>query len=142
MTTRVVPDAEAIAIAYLLTRTEVTSLVGDRLGTELNLAAPAQLPALRVGVISQTTAARRHLHVANLQVEAWSSSRIDASRIARTVVGVLTEDGAGSIIGTHPGLGVVTATEEGIGPRPQPDPETQTPRFLATVLIYVHPEPE
>lgn len=141
MTTRVLPDVEAIAIGYMLTRSEVTDLCGTRIGTSLDLTADTQLPALRVRRVSATTNPRRHLRAGNTQLEAWATSELAAQDLCETALAVLLEDGAGSIVGTHSGLGVVTAVDEAIGPRPQADPETDTPRWLAAVIIYAHPIP-
>jgi hypothetical protein len=147
MTTIVLPDTEAIAVGYLLTRTEVTGLIGGppassaRIGSTLDLTGAAALPALRVTRVSTTSPVRRHLRAANVQLEAFAETPIEAQDLLETAVAVLHEDGAGSIIGTHPGLGVVDGVDEAIGPRPQPDPETDTPRWLGSVIIYAHPIP-
>lgn len=141
MVTRVLPDAEAIAIGYLLTRAEVTDLCAQRIGTELNLTKPELLPALRVRRIGSTTPVRRHLRAANVQLESFAAAELAAQDLLETAMAVLHEDGAGSIIGTHPGLGVVTGVVDGIGARAQPDPETDRPRWLGSLIIYCHPAP-
>lgn len=145
MATRVLPYVESMVITYLLTRTEVTNLVGGppassaRIGTELDLTSPASLPALRVRRISTTSPVRRHLRAGNCQLEAWASSETLAEEILETALGVLHEDG---FPGTYAGLGVVTGVDDSLGSRPLPDPDTGTPRWLGSVIVYAHPIPE
>lgn len=147
MTVRVLPDTEAMAIAYLLTRTEVTDLVGGappaaRIGTQLDLTSDAALPALRLRRASTTTPVRRHLRAGNVQLEAWAVDELTAQDLCETAVAALHEDDANGFPGVFAGLGVVTGVEDAIGPRSQPDPDTDTPRWLASVLVYAHPLPQ
>lgn len=142
MVTRLAPDVEAIVNAYLLTRSELTDVVGTRIGTQLDLTGAAALPALRTGIVSTLGVVSRHLDAAGVQLEGWAADRITARDVCAIARAVLLEDGAGSILGTHSGLGVVTGTEDGTGPRPQPDPQTETPRWLAVVIVYAHPLPD
>lgn len=141
MTTRILPDTETIVVDYLLTRTEVTDLVVDRIGTLLDLTGSPELPLLRIQRAASSMIERRHLRAGNVQVEAWGNSMLQAQDLLETTMAVLLEDGPGSIIGTHDPHGVVTATEESLGPRPFPDPETLTPRWTGSVLVYAHPIP-
>lgn len=147
MTIRTLPDTEAILIGYLLTRTEVTNLIGGppatsaRIGTLLDLGSDVNLPALRIRRVSTTTPVRRHLRAANIQIEAWAASEVAAQDLIETTLAVIHEDPPGSLVGAWAGLGVITGVDDGIGPRPQPDPETDTPRWLASVIVYAHPIP-
>lgn len=139
MVTRVLPDTEAIAIAYLLTRSEVTNVFGQRIAPALDLTKPAERPALRVTRVGTTSPVRRHLRAGNTQLEAFAATELAAQDGLELALAVLNED---AFVGTHPGLGVVTGVAEGIGPRRQPDPVTRTPRWLASLIIYAHPIPE
>lgn len=144
MVTKVLPDTEAIAIAYLLTRPEVTDLVGGppasdaRIGSTLDLTKDTALPALRVSRIGTTSPVRRHLRAGNVQLEAFAVDTVTAQDLLETAVAVLHEE---AFPGVFAGLGVVTGVVEAIGPRPQSDPDTDTPRWLGSVVIYAHPEP-
>lgn len=142
MTTRTLPPIESMAIAYLLTRTEITSLVGGppatsaRIGTELDLSSDLALPALRIRRVSTTSPVRRHLRAGNTQLEAWATTETEAEDILETALALLHEE---TFVATYPGLGVVTGVDDGIGARPQPDPDTETPRWLGSVIVYAHP---
>lgn len=143
MATRTLPDVEAIIIGYLLTRSEVTDLAGTRIGTKLDPADPAELPAVRIRRVSTTTPVRRHLRAANVQLESWAPDELSAQDLAEIVHAVLLDESWSPTpgpVGVHPGLGVVTGVDESIGPRSQPDPDTKTPRWLSSVIIYCHPE--
>lgn len=149
MTTRVLPDTEAIVIAYLLSRSEITSKVDTRIGTQLDPTKSAELPAVRVRRISTTEPVVRHLRASNVQLEGWAQDDVTAQIALETAWALLEEDtGANTILGTWtPGAnlpagvtgGVVTGVDPGIGPRSQPDPATGTPRWLGSVIVYAHP---
>lgn len=141
MATRTLPDVEAIVINYLLTRSEVTALTGTRIGTTLDLTQPAEVPALRIRRISTTTPVRRHLRRANLQLEAWADTELEAQDLSEIAHAVLLDEPWSSPpgpVGVHP-EGVVTGVDESIGPRSQPDPDTSHPRWLSSVIVSCHP---
>ena len=138
MSTRVAADAEAIAIEILLANSDVTATFGDRIGTELDLTKAEELPKLRLTTVSTRGVVRRHLDAASIQLEAWAGSRIAAKTALEVARGALLED---NLEGTYPPHGVLTGTDNGVGPVPRPDPETSTPRWLCTVVLYCHPAP-
>lgn len=128
------PDVEAVLVAYLLDRAELAASAG-RISTVL----ASELPAIRLGVISMTTPTARRLDASSVQVEAWAADRIAARDLAAAARAVLLDDTATGPVGVWAGLGVITAVEEGLGLRPLPDPETETPRWVFTVAVYAHP---
>lgn len=140
MTARVLVDVEELVIAYLLTKTPITDLVADRIGTELDLTAASPLPAVRVRRVATATVVRRHLEALNLQFECYAAGDLAAYDLARLVEAHVDDDGAGGLIGTHAG-GVVTAAETSLGLIPLPDPATGAPRWLFGRNIYAHPAP-
>lgn len=142
MTLAPAPDVEAIVINYLLGRAEVTAIFGTRIGTELDLTGPAPLPALRIGTVGGVVGTPRRLDGTSIQLESWADDRITARDGLAATRAVLLEEGAGSIVGTHAGLGVVTGTSDGQLPRPLPDPETDRPRWLCVLYVYAHPLPQ
>ncbi len=139
MTVRVLPDTEALAIAYLKTVAEVVTLVGDQLGTSLDLTEDTALPALRITRVSTRLVARRHFRAGNVQLEAWALDELKAQDLAELAWAALFEP---DFVGSWAGLGVVTGVDDALGPRSFPDPDTDTPRWLASVIIYAHPLPE
>lgn len=145
MTTRVAADAEAICIAILLADADVTAIFGTRIGSELDLSGPEALPALRVTTVSTRPIVRRHLDGSSVQLESWSSSRLKAKQNLEVARGALLKDGlAGPYQHAGPPiteLGVLTGITDGTGPVPRPDPATDTPRWLTTMVVYAHPAP-
>lgn len=135
MTLRTPADPERIAIEILLANTDVTTIFGNRIGTELNLTDPAQLPALRVTTVSTRPIVKRHLDGGNVQVESWATSRTAAKDNLKVARAALLADG---LEGIYTG-GVLTGIEEGTGPVPRPDPRTERPRWLTTFIVYAHP---
>jgi hypothetical protein len=142
---RVLPDVEAIASTFLLTVAELVDDppaglgVGPRIGTRLAPDGQTQLPFLRLRRISSTAPVRRHLRAGNLQLEGWADTELEAQDVCETATAALHLD---AFRGVYAGLGVVTGVDDGIGPRPQPDPITDQPRWLASVIVYAHPIPE
>ena len=152
MATRKLPDVEYVVTQYLLRRSEVTDICGQQIGTQLDLTKDAALPAVRIRRVSLTTPVPRHLRAANMQFESWAADELAAQDLAETVQAVMLDelDADDSIIGNWPAVpdvdprknfdgAVVTGTTEAIGPRPQSDPDTDTPRWLSSVVIFCHP---
>jgi hypothetical protein len=136
---RVLPDTEAVAVAYLRTVVEVSAIVGDRIGTTLDLTEDTDLPALRLTRVSARTIARRHLRGSNVQLEAFAVDELAAQDLCELAWAALFEP---ELVGTWAGLGVVTGVDPALDPRSFQDPDTETPRWLASVVIYAHPVPE
>lgn len=132
---RVLPDAEALVVNYLLAVPEVVAVVDDRIGTELPDA--EVYPALVVTRVPSLQAVRRHLDAAEIQVDAWADTRTEASDLARTAHAALLvmvgefDDGLGG--------GVVTGVDETNGLGWLPDQATDRPRFFFQMTVYVHP---
>lgn len=140
---RIAADAEGICIAILLDTTEVTDIFGSRIGSELNLGDAAQLPALRVTTVSTRPIVHRHLDGSSVQLESWASSRLAAKQNLEVARAALLADGLEGVY-EHAGppvtpLGVLTGIINGTGPVPRPDPATDTPRWLTTVVVFAHP---
>lgn len=132
MTARVGPNVEAAAAAWLLASPELVDLVGDRIGTELDLSAPSALPALRLTRVSTVSPARRALDGATVQVEGWAEDSPTARLVCELARGRLLADGFAAV---H-AAATITGVDDAGGPRPLPDPQTETPRWIASVTIY------
>ena len=135
------PDVQAIAIGYLLGRSELTDVVGQRIGSKLDVTKAAALPAVRVLHASTVVATARRLDATTLDVECWSTDAIEARDVCALARALLLDESAAGPVGTHPGRGVVTGVVASVGPRPFPDPETATPRWLSSLIVYAHPLP-
>lgn len=133
------PDVEAIVLAYLLSVTDVTDVFTLEIGTYLDGFVDSQpLPALKFTQVSTVVATHRRLTGYLFQLEAYASTKINAfDAMAPVSAAMLDEE---EIVGVYAGLGVVTGTESGVGPRPLPDPDTGTPRYIHDVRVYARPE--
>jgi hypothetical protein len=139
MSVRVLPDTEALAIAYLLTVPEVEAIASDRIGSTLDVTAPTELPALRVTRVSARLLVARHFRAGNVQLEAFATSDLAAQDLCETAWAALFEPAFSTV---WAGLGVVTGVSDALSPRSFQDPDTGTPRWLGSVIVYAHPVPE
>lgn len=128
-------DVEALLVAHLSSDAGVTAIAGDRVSTELpaGFEPEARIQLFRVGgaPLDQVT---HHLDRAVVQLNVYGASKASAFDAAReALAGLLRARSA-----AHP-LGAVTHVERLTGPTWSPDPATDTPRYLLTVAITVHP---
>jgi len=96
----------------------------------------AVVPFITVERVGGRPDAKPHwIDKAHLQILAWGEAdeRSAAEEVCAVAVAALHE-----LPGVR-ALGVVTAVEDVLGPRPLPDPETSRPRYLAEVLLTTHP---
>lgn len=129
-------DVEALIVAHLRDDADLVALMGgdDNIGTEQRALLP--LPFLEIRRIggSLVTPETAHIERARLHVATWAESKPAAWDLAaRTVVALLRAPEA-----PH-ALGVVTAADMELTPYWSPDPEDDTPRYLATCALTVHP---
>jgi hypothetical protein len=130
------PDIEAIAVAYLMAHPDITAICGDRVYTEIP-EGPTYPFVTVLRIAGRPRPRPRWIDQAQLQISAWGNdddlSREDTRDLCETAVAALHD---------LPGvtdLGVVTGVEDILGPRSLPDPETSFPRFEAEVLVTAHP---
>jgi hypothetical protein len=128
---QLLPDAELLATTYLRTVPEITTLVGSRVGT--TLPAEPQFPYLVVRRYGGLPPVRGHLDQARLQVDAWGRTKQEARYLAATAQAALHAMPQA----THSGA-VVTGVDDDLGLTWQPDPDTDTPRYLVGLALYVH----
>jgi hypothetical protein len=134
MSLQLLVDAERLVGDYLRAHTDVTALVGDRVYTQNP--PNADKPYVRFQRIGGRTEVWRHFERSRITFEAWADSEVDAWEVAATVQAAMKE----AEETTHD-LGVVTFVGEALGLRNQPDPETNSPRYLFDALVYMHPDP-
>lgn len=136
MPTPVLPDVEALTVAYLRSHAGLAAVLnGARIATNVTDSV-ATAGALIVNRVGGTPRASNWLDRADLDVNAWGTSRDHASILARTAVAALLD------MKQHVSVrGVVTGVDVLLGPSWLPD-DSRTPaipRYLASVAVYTHP---
>lgn len=132
----VLPDIPKLARAWLMTQTDLTSLVGQRISTR----SPATIayPYVTLQRIGGVPSVCQRVDVARIQADCWAETEGTASRVARVaraclhlMEGYTTSDAA------------VTAVEDDLGLLWLPDTERTppTPRFTFGVAISAHAIP-
>lgn len=136
MTVRLLPDAERIVTGVLLAAPEVAALVADRVFATMP-AAPV-FPALRLtrwGGIPNP-GAPLWLDNADVQVDAWAETKLDARELAETARAVLAD----RLVGDYGDLGVLTRVSFGLfAYRPDPEFAPAKPRFVFDLTVTGHP---
>lgn len=132
---RLLVDAEELWINYLLSRDEVTDLVGTRIGTRIPVSPTT--PFIRLFRRGGPIVIEGHIDAARLQIEAFhdEEERAEAQLVAATVQAVMYE-GRGS----HE-TGVVCDVKTLLGLMWSPDPETKRARFIQEFETQIHPNP-
>lgn len=139
MSIRALPDAESVVIDYLLT-TDVAALVSDRIYDR----APENVtfPYLIVRRISGTPSTHHWQDHARIELTAWVwRGQNNGSSIAREIC-------EAAVVAMHemPAAGVTDAivnhVQDAIGARFIPDPDHSNIRYIAEVLVHLHPAPE
>lgn len=139
MSLHILADVERLVIQYLLLVTEVTELVGERVGSRKDKPYP-RITITRVGGSPGSIPA--HLDSARIQLEAWAPDAADgggkglANQIARTVQAAMYD-----MVNVSHEEGVVTDVECVAGPIWVPDPVTNLPRYVLDFIVRVHPLP-
>lgn len=133
MPLRLLPDAELLAVNALRANADLAALVGTRVYTAVP--ADPSFPLVRVSRIGGIPTIPQHLDVARLQVDAWGTTKHQARTVAATAQAALH-----AATGTH-AQGVLTGVDDDLGLSWQPDPETDQPRYVFGVALYIHPNP-
>lgn len=134
MTIRLLPDAEALAVAYLKAHASITPLVGTRVSTVLP--ANPTFPYLQVILLAGVEKSVGHLDNCYLQVDAWGTTRDDANLLIRTARAVLLD----APYVTHD-RGIVSYAETVSPPRWLLDTSVTPPRprYSCDVSLTIHP---
>lgn len=135
MTVRLLPDPEVVAVGVLRGSSDITDLIGTRVGTELYAGTGA---ALQITLVDGTERVRLHLDAVRLQVDAWGGTKAEAQTLAATARAVLLAAG-----GTVTATAVITDARTLIRPHWLPDPEFSPPRprYSADYELVLHPLP-
>lgn len=131
--TRNLVDVERLLVAALRADAELAAIVDTRVSTELpgSFVADQRLKLSRVGGSDLDGAG--YLDRALVQLDAYGATKGEAFEVAATALAALFR-----ARGAHAGA-VLTRVERVSGPAWSPDPETDIPRYLATVAVTVHP---
>jgi hypothetical protein len=134
--TRLLPDVEALVVAWLKAHPSVSALVGTRVATELP-AAPAW-PFLTVTQIGGNELIADHLDDQYLQLMSWGDSKGQANLLIRTARAALIE-----LRGENTSRGVVTDVRTTFTPFWQPDDSVSPPRprYRCDFSLVCHPQP-
>jgi hypothetical protein len=132
MTLRVMPDVEAIAIAYLRDLEVTYGRIYGRIPAE------PEFPLQTVTLAPSQVVAEFYLYGGALDITAWSPSKSEARDECAVALAALADPG---FRGDHPPFGVVTGVAERVGMQWLPDPDTGHARYLAQVVVYAHPLP-
>lgn len=139
MTTLVLPDVERIVSTFLRSRTELSTLVDDRVYTEIpRKASDRVFPLVRVSRTGGgATTSPSFLDRALVSVEAFGGSKYEARQIAATVDAVLDE-----IAGFTAHGGYSTGSSPGsLRYIPDDSFEPPKPRYLLDRVVYFRPTP-
>lgn len=129
-------DVEALAVAHLRADAELVALMGatDNIGTEIRGTLPLPFVELRRLGGNLITPETARLERCRLFVATWAATKPGSWDLAAATMQALMR----MPDNVHE-LGVVTAVDVELTPYYSPDPEDDTPRYLATVAATVHP---
>lgn len=128
-------NTEALAVEHLDNDADVVDLAGEHVSTELpgNRANP-WVQVTRLPGSTGATPETGRLERARLQVSIWADTKAGAWALTE-LVGRSLLDSPGS----SNSYGVVTGAEYEVTPYWAPDPETDDPRYLFVMALFVHP---
>lgn len=130
----VLPDAEAVVRAWLVSQARVTDLCSTRIGHHVNETRPC-LTIRRIGGIPTE---RRRLDQARIEVQAWGvpGASETVSLLARTARAALLDMEGQTVEGA-----VCTAVDDDLALTWLPDDsrDPTVPRYVFGVAVHLHP---
>lgn len=139
------PDAVRVTRDWLTSIPELETLVHDRITTR----APALpvFPYITLQQIGGIPRERRRLHRARIQISSWADfdttvAAVQADELA-SLVGRTVWAAVHAMEGYRHSTAVVTAVDDELGPQSMPDTSRTppTPRFIAGIVVFLHPVP-
>lgn len=135
----VLPDVSRLAVEWLLTQTDLTSLVGTRVWTR-SPGPPLTRPYVTLQRIGGIPSVRNRLDSARVQVNAWGDTEGSASRVARVArASIHRMEGYVSTTAGH--ASVCTGVDDDLGLSPVPDINPNVVHMLFGVVIHAHSIP-
>lgn len=128
-------DAERLVSRWLRERTDITTIVGDRVYTVI----PNRVvfPFLRITQIAGSPVFSRPLYLdeSYIQIDAYGGPKV----LARELVDTTRQALADEFVGLHPEGSVTCVTFGPLSYIPDDAYEPPQPRFIAMASIYTHP---
>jgi hypothetical protein len=132
-----IPDAEAAVVQFLLANQALGALIGaNRVSTEVP--PEAQLPRVRVTLTGGSVTVQRWLYAPRITIEGWAEDKATARRVAETALVELQQ----GLPAAQVAEGIVTSCDLDSGLLWAPDENTQLARYLGSVTVYIHPNPQ
>lgn len=132
-----IPDVEAAIVSFLQTHEDLVDLLGEN-KVSTDMPANPAFPRIRVTLGGGGIPVRGWLYAPRLTIEAWGTNKESAFDAIQLAMHVLESE----LEGAQVEQGVITACEIDTGLLWTPDEETQTARYLGSVTVYIHPNPE
>lgn len=131
-----IPDAEAAAVQFLLAYEPLTDLIGEN-AVSTEVPPQATLPRVRITLTGGAIVVQQWLYAPRITVEGWAADKATARLVAET-----------ALLGLQTGLpqaqvaaGIVTSCDLDDGLLWAPDEVTRTARYLGSVTVVIHPNP-
>lgn len=130
------PVGVVVVRSYLLSRPEVTALVGQRVGTSMpSSSASPRFPALRLHEITSNEVIPHAWMRMLLQVDCWGVTPLGAMQLARVVLGVLRV----SANYVHPDAVLGETQDLSIRYEPDTSLNEAQPRSIVTGHVWIRP---
>lgn len=126
-------DAEELTINYLLTISDITDKVVDRIATDRD--AKPGFPAISLHRFGGTSRAHGWIDRPVLHIDVRGETRESAYDVIALVRAALLPDVVAGVYDE----GVVTDSAEIVGPNYMPDPENGRPRWFMQLQLVTHP---
>lgn len=130
-----IPDVEALLVGHLNEQQTIISIAGvDRVSTEIP--AGAEMPRIRLTLTGGSPEIPGWLHSPRVNIEAYADTKTEAFDLIVAAI-----EAAEQLSNTVRDGIVISSCEQETGLSWSPDPFTETPRYLAAIVLYVHPDP-
>lgn len=130
------PLGISVLRSFLLQHTEITGIVGQRIGTSMETG-PVKFPSLRLHEITSNEVIARRFMRMLVQIDCWAERQVEADRLARVVIGVLRDSAnymtPDAVMGESTDLSTRAQADHSLNP-PQP-------RSIISAHIWVRPRP-
>lgn len=130
-------DIEAVVVAFLLARSSVTAIAGNRVYTDL-----PHKPDYPLVLVSRTGGGsiyKNHLEEAELSIGALGTTHKVAYKLAKECISTMSD----ALVGAHPDGCVTKVKVSGLAYEPEPDSSDQQgharPRYAVSVTVTAHP---
>jgi hypothetical protein len=129
-------DAEVLLVAYLRADSGVAALVDTRVSTELpaGFRAETRVQLFRTGGVPDPSDVAGHLDRPSIQINAFGATKGQAFMVAAETIRAVIAAPKATFAGA-----VVSHATRVLGPIWSPDPDTDIPRYILGVVLWIHP---